>query len=336
MPVPEPSFVGVDVSKATLDVAVRPSGEAWQAPNDLAGVTALCTRLLALRPSLVLLEATGGLERLAVAELAHAGLPVVVVNPRHVHDFARATGRLAKTDRLDAQALAHFADVVRPALRPLPDAATQELAALVTRRRQLVDMRVAESNRRSTVPTAARRRLEEHIAYLQQCIEDLDRDLQQRIEASPMWRAKDQLLQSVKGIGPVLSATLIGLVPELGRIDRKEVAALVGVAPLNRDSGTFRGHRTCWGGRSDVRAVLYMAARSAVTWNPALSAFHARLLAAGKLEKVAITACMHKLLITANAVITSQTKWTPNFGLQHSCWAGCYTTLPGQRCCWAR
>lgn len=313
------SFVGIDVAKATLEVALRPTGECWQVTNNGQGITELCRRLLEVRPDLVVLEATGGLERLAVAELAHAGLPVVVVNPRQAHDFARATGRLAKTDRLDAHALAHFADAVRPAPRLLPDATTQELAALVTRRRQLMDMRVAESLRRSTAPAAALPRLKEHIAYLQACIDELDKMLQQQIEASPMWRAKDQLLQSAKGIGPVLSATLLGLVPELGRIDRKEIAALIGVAPFNRDSGAFQGKRSCWGGRGDVRAVLCMATLAAIRSNPPISALYARLIAAGKLHKVAITACMRKLLVVANALITSQTPWTPDFAQQHSC-----------------
>ena len=316
---PEPQYVGIDVAKATLDVAVRPTGAEWQVRNDSTGVTELCTRLLSPRPALVVVEATGGFERLAVAELAHAGIPVVVVNPRQARDFGRATGRLAKTDRLDAATLARFADVVRPTLRELPDAATRELAALVTRRRQLVDMRVAEIQRRPTTPAAARPQLEEHIAQLQRFVEALDNDLHDRIQLSPMWRMKDTLLQGAKGVGPVLSATLIAQVPELGQLNRKEAGALIGVAPLNRDSGLMRGKRSCWGGRGNVRAVLAMATRAAIRSNPAIGSFYARLMAAGKIEKVALTACMHKLLITLNAMVSTNTPWDANFSLQHSC-----------------
>lgn len=317
-------FVGIDVSKATLDVAMRPSGEQWRVANDPEGVREVLSRLQAAPPALLVLEATGGLELLVVSELSLAGLPVVVVNPRQVRDFARATGRLAKTDVLDAQILAQFADVVRPDPRPLPDEAARELTALVTRRRQLVDMRVAESLRRQSAPRAVRPQIEAHLRLLQRYIEEVDRELDDRIQGSPLWRAKEDLLKSAKGVGPVLARTLIAKLPELGRLNRKQISALVGVAPLNRDSGAWRGKRSCWGGREDVRSVLCMATRSAVrSDNPDVRALYQRLITAGKLEKVALMAAMHKLLLVLNAMVRTNTRWDPNFHLaldfKHSC-----------------
>lgn len=294
-------FVGIDVAKAALDVAVRPSGEVWRTENEADAIATLVSRLRTLAPTLIVLEATGGLEGPVTAALATAGLPVVVVNPRQVRDFARATGRLAKTDRLDATVLAHFAEAVRPQPRPLPDAASRTLAALLARRRQLIAMLTAERNRRLSTPPALQDELEAHITWLEQRLGHLDDDIGHRIEQSPVWRAKDHLLRSVKGVGPVVSRTLLTELPELGQLDRKQIAAPVGVAPLARDSGTLRGQRTCWGGRASVRAALYMGALVGTRFNATLQAMYERLLARGKPKKVALVACMHKLLLILNA-----------------------------------
>lgn len=301
-------FVGIDVAKAHLDVAVRPSGESWRVEHAWPGITALLERLKPLEPALVVLEATGGLEGALAAELYAAQLPVVVVNPRQVRDFGKATGRLAKTDRLDAHVLAQFAEAVRPAPRPLPDADTQRLSALATRRRQLLQMRVAEQQRLSRA----------HLAYLQEQLRDLDRELGQFIQNTPLWQARADLLRSVPGVGRVLSLTLLAYLPELGQLNRKQIAALVGVAPFNRDSGTLRGKRTVWGGRAQIRAVLYMAAVAAVRCNAVLQAFYRRLLAAGKPKKVALTACMRKLLTILNACLRGQARWNQAHGLSTS------------------
>jgi len=311
--VEHPVFVGIDVAKASLDVAVHPTTERWTLAYTEREVAGLLSRLAALAPALVVLEATGGLEGPLVGALAAAGLPVVVVNPRQVRDFAKATGLLAKTDALDAAVLAHFAAAVRPTPRALPDAATQALAALVTRRRQLVAMLTAERNRLSSAPRALRAEIQAHITWLQRRLGRLDEDLHQAIRTSPAWRAQDDLLQSVPGVGPVLARTLLASLPELGHLDRKAIAALVGVAPLNRDSGTFRGRRRVWGGRAAVRAVLYMGTLVAVRHNPVLRAFYQRLRAAGKLPKVALTACMRKLLTILNAMLKQQTRWNPSY-----------------------
>jgi transposase len=281
-----PCFVGIDVAKAQLDIAVRPSGERWAVPNDADGVVTLVERLQALHPTLIVLEATGGLERIATAALATAGLPVVIVNPRQARDFARATGQLAKTDALDARALAHFADVIRPTPRPLPDTQTQELRALLSRRQQLIGMRTAEQNRLAGTSERLTQDIEAHIAWLNARIATLDADLETMLRASPLWRENDDLLQSVPGIGPVCARTLLLELPELGTLTRQQIAALVGVAPLNCDSGTLRGRRTIWGGRSHVRTVLYMGTLVATRFNPQIKVFYQRLLAAGKLKKV--------------------------------------------------
>jgi transposase len=306
---PTKAYVGIDVAKGWLDVAQRPGGEAWRVTNDERGIADLVARLKALRPTLVLLEATGGMEIPAVAALAAAGLDAVVVNPRQVRQFAGATGRLAKTDAIDAQVLAQFGEAVQPEVRPLPDTATQELAALVARRRQLIEMLTAEKNRLRLATKKVRRNIEAHIRWLEGELLDLDDGLGDVIRSSPVWREQDDLLRSVPGVGPVLSSVLLAHLPELGRLNRKEIAALAGVAPLNRDSGQFRGRRTVWGGRSQVRAALYMAALVATRFNPAIRAFYQRLGAAGKPKKVALTACMRKLLTMLNAMARHQTPW---------------------------
>jgi len=311
MTTPTASFVGIDVSKHQLDVAVRPRGETWTVAHDEAGLSALVARLRALAPTLIVLEATGGLEVALAGALATATLPVAVVNPRQVRDFARSTGTLAKTDRLDAQLLAQFADTVRPEPRLLPDAQAQELTALLQRRRQLVEMLTAEKNRLALASRRIRPQLQAHIEWLYKQIAQFDDDLRQLVRASPLWREKDDLLRSAPGVGPVLATTLLAALPELGRLTRQQIAALVGVAPLNRDSGTLRGRRTVWGGRAHVRAVLYMSTVVAMRHNPVVAAFYHRLRAAGKAPKLALTACMRKLLTILNAMLKHHTHWAP-------------------------
>ena len=306
-----PLFVGIDVSKDRLDVAVRPTGETWQVPYDAEGISSLAGNLKELVPQLVVLEATGGMELAVAGELALADVPIAVVNPRHVRDFARAAGKLAKTDALDAQVLAHFAEAMQPEPRPLPDATTQELKALVARRRQLVEMITAEKNRMRTATRRIRPKVQEHVRWLEEHLEDLDQDLGDFMRSSPMWKDKDELLRSTPGVGPVLSMTLLSDLPELGALNRGEIAALVGVAPFNRDSGTLRGKRTVWGGRSQVRAALYMAALVATRYNPVLRDFYQRLCAAGKPKKVALTACMRKLLTILNVMVRDNRHWNP-------------------------
>lgn len=303
-----PVFVGIDVSKAQLDVALRPEGR-FCASNDDVGYAQILERLKGAPPTLVVLEATGGLEIPITGILAAASVPVVVVNPRQVRDFAKATGQLAKTDAIDAQVLARFAEAIRPAPRPLPDEQTQALAALVTRRHQLLDMLIAEKNRLASARPAIRKNLRAHITWLERAGHQADTDLAEAIQQSPVWREKDELLRSVPGIGPVLTTTLLATLPELGTLTHKQIAALVGVAPLNRDSGTLRGRRTIWGGRAQVRAVLYMAALVATRFNPVIRAFYRRLCAAGKVKKVALVACMRKLLTIVNAILKHRSPW---------------------------
>ena len=305
----EATYVGIDVAKEMLDVALRPTGERWRVEHDAAGLEQLLARLQAPAPALIVLEATGGLELELVAALAAAALPVVVVNPRQTRDFARATGTLAKTDALDAAVLAHFAEAVRPPQRPLSDAQTQTLRQLLTRRRQLVVMRVAEGQRLTRAGAAVRPGIEAHLAWLEQQLSALEDELRQALQQSPVWRERDALLRSVPGVGEQLSLTLLAELPELGRLDRRQAAALVGVAPFNRDSGRMRGRRTIWGGRARVRAMLYMGALSASRHNPLIRAFYQRLLAAGKPKKVALTACMRKLLVILNAMLKHHTPW---------------------------
>jgi transposase len=302
-------FVGIDVAKAQLDIALRPTGERWAVTNDETGMAALVARLQAAQPTLIVLEATGGYHRAVVAALAAAALPLVVINPRQVRDFAKATGQLAKTDVLDARAVAHFAEAVRPAPRPLPDAQTEELRALLARRRQLIAMRTAEQNRLENAPRRLRADIEAHIAWLNQRVAALDDDLDTTLRASPVWRERETLYRSVPGIGPVCARTLVLDLPELGTLSRQRIAALVGVAPFNRDSGTLRGTRTTWGGRAHVRATLYMSTLVAVRYNPVLKRFYERLRTAGKVAKVALTACMRKLLTILNAMVKHQKPW---------------------------
>lgn len=301
-------FVGIDVSKARLDVHLLPQGNALAVANDPAGIAALCGQLAALAPALVVLEATGGLQERAAAALVAEGLPVAVVNPRQVRDFARSLGRLAKTDRLDAAILAEFAARIRPEPRPLPDAARQALIELVTRRRQLVEMRATEKTRRSQITPALRSSLDAHLGWLDNAIEALDRDISDALRQSPAWRANHDLLAAVPGIGPVSCATLLAKLPELGTLSRRKIAALAGLAPLSRDSGTLRGRRAIAGGRAEVRATLYMATVTAIRCNPAIRAFHHRLTNAGKPAKLAITACMRKLLTILNAILRDATR----------------------------
>ena len=306
-----PLFVGIDVAKATLDIALRPSEQLWQILYDDAQIEALVIQLSELSPTLIVVEATGGLERILVAALVAANLPVVVINPRLARDFAKAIGRLAKTDRIDAQVLAHYGEAIRPSRRPLPDADTQQLRALVDRRRQLMDMMSAEQSRLNTSSARIRDAIEYHLTWLRQQVARLDEDLDGMLKASSLWREDDAILQSTPGVGPVLSRTLISQLPELGDLNRKEVAALVGVAPFNRDSGTWRGRRTIWGGRATVRAVLYMSTLVATRYNPVSCEFYERLLVSGKIKKVALIACMRKLLTILNAMIKHQQQWQP-------------------------
>ena len=303
-------FIGIDVSKARLDIAMRPSGESESVANDKAGIEALVKRLGEIQPALIVLEATGGMERQVSGALGSAGLPVVVVNPRQVRDFAKATGQLAKTDSIDALVLARFAEAVRPVVRPLPDEVTLELRALTSRRRQITEMIVAERNRIANASKAVRKRIDAHIRWLEAELERADKDLDQSIRQSPIWRENEDLLRSVPSIGPVVSRTLLAELPELGKLNRKQIAALVGIAPLNRDSGTFRGRRGIWGGRATVRAALYMAALVASRRNSVIRAFYKRLRDAGKAPKVALVACMRKLLTILNAMIKHKTRWS--------------------------
>ena len=290
-------FVGIDVSKEWFDVAVRPGQECWRGSQDEAGVATLTHRLQQLHPRLVIMEASGGYERLIAAALGASKLPIAVVNPRQVRDFARSLGRLAKTDRIDAEVIAHFGEAADVEARPLPSAAALELEALVTRRRQVVRMRAAEQVcRRQALPVVQVR---------------IDRVLTLLEQESPVWREREELLRSVPGVGPTLTFTLVAELPELGTLTRRQIAALVGVAPLARDSGKLRGVRTCWGGRAKVRAALYMPTLAAVRYNPVLRAFYDRLFEAGKAKKVVLTACMRKLLTILNAMVKHHTRWDP-------------------------
>jgi transposase len=306
-------FVGIDVAKAELVVAVHPSHERWTVANDERGVRTLVERLVARPPTLVVLEATGGYELLCVAALGAAELPVVVANPRQVRDFARAAGQLAKTDQLDADLLAQFAERVRPAVRSLPTEEARDLDALLTRRRQLIEMLSAERNRLGQVfgkgQRLVKKSLKTHIAFLERELRIADHDLDDAVRHSPLWREQDDLLQSVPGVGPVLSRTLLGALPELGQLSRREIAKLVGIAPLNRDSGMMRGRRVVHGGRGPVRAALYMGALVAARYNPVIRAFYQRLVVAGKPKKLALVACMRKLLTILNMMIRTKTRW---------------------------
>ena len=303
------SFVGIDVSKLQLDIAVRPDNKRWSVANAEADIGKVIEVLNTLSPKVIIVEATGGMEIPLVTALSQATLPVVVVNPRQVRDFAKAVGRIAKTDRIDAEILAHFGEAVKPDARLLKDEDTQMLTALVTRRRQVIEMITAEKNRLGISPNVIHKDIQKHIEWLQKRLEDIDSHLDSAIRKSPVWREKDDLLRSVPGVGQVLSVSLITGLPELGSLSRRQIAALVGVAPLNRDSGLFRGKRTIWGGRAYIRAVLYMATLSASRFNPTICCFYRRLIEAGKKPKVALTACMRKLLSILNAIVKNRTPW---------------------------
>lgn len=306
---PQDFFIGIDVSKDTLDVAVRPTGEKMVFANTEEGLVMMTDFIKPFSPRLVVLEATGGWERSAVGALAAKGLPVVVVNPRQVRDFAKAKGILAKTDKIDAQVIAQFAESIRPEVRPLKTEEAQKLEALLSRRRQIVQMLTAEKNRLHSAPVWIRKDIQIHIQWLEKTLDKFNKELDRLVKKSPIWQAKDKILQSAKGVGPILSLTLISGLPELGTLNRKKIAALVGVAPLNRDSGKFRGRRTIWGGRSAIRSVLLMATRVGIRFNPVIRAFYERLEKAGKKRKVAETACMRKLLTILNAMMKNRTCW---------------------------
>lgn len=305
-------FVGADIAKDQVDVHIRPTDERLQVGRDEAGLATLVARLHPLGPRLVVLEATGGYEIPVAAARATAGIPVALVNPRQIRDFARATGQLAKTDALDARVLARFAEVVHPPARPLPTAAAQALSELVARRRQLIEMLGAERNRHQQArDPQLQRRIATHVRWLTKALAELDADLDTTIRSSPIWCAHDNLLQSIPGVGEVTAYTLLADLPDLGQLDRRKIAALVGVAPLNRDSGHWRGRRTIAGGRAAVRSVLYMATLTAVRFNPVIAHFYQRLTAAGRPKKVALTAAMRKLLTILNAVLRDQRPWHP-------------------------
>jgi transposase len=305
-------FVGVDVSKDSLDVAIGPGKEIITFTNDQKGVDALIKKLSRIGPELIVLESTGGYERLATSSFVEARLPVVIVNPRQVRDFAKSAGILAKTDAIDARVIARFAAAVKPDIRQLKDHETSELTALVKRRRQIIDMIVAESNRLKLANKRNKKDIKDHIRWLEKRLDKIETDIGKAIQNSPIWRCKDNILQSVPGIGPVTSATLICDLPELGVLNPKKIAMLAGLAPLNCDSGKFKGRRRIWGGRASVRSGLYMATLAAIRCNPAIKGFYQRLIAAGKCHKVAATACMRKLLIIVNAMLRDQTLWQQN------------------------
>jgi transposase len=303
-------FVGIDVSKKLLEVAAHQSDYHFCCPNDPQKFSVLIAELISLRPARIVLEATGGLERALVQALHGAGLPIVIVNPRQVRDFAKALGHLAKTDRLDALVLAHFAAAVQPAVRPVKALQETDLDALMGRRSQLSDMLTQEKNRRGSAATKATRDdIEEHIEWLEERIKELDEKLKDQLECSAVWKQKDEILQSVKGIGFVTSLSLLADCPELGQLNRHQIAKLVGVAPLNRDSGQQRGTRHIWGGRAQVRSKLYMATLAAIRSNPVIKSFYQRLIAHHKPKKIAIVACMRKLLTIINVMVRDNKPW---------------------------
>jgi transposase len=312
------SFVGIDVSKDWLDIAWLP-GQTLRVEHSGEAIAGLIERLLEQPPTLIVVEATGGLETSLASALAARGLAVAVVNPRQVRDYAKACGRLAKTDRVDALILAAFASAIRPQVRPLPDEETRALGDLLARRRQLIDMRVQEKLRLERASAVQRDSLREHIGWLDERISRIDTDLTHALRTSQAWREKDDLLQAIPGVGKVTRATLLALLPELGSLSGKEIAALAGVAPFNRDSGKHQGQRIVWGGRSQVRRVLYMAAVSAARCNPVIRDFYQRLRSQGKPAKVALTACMRKLLVIMNSMLKHRAPWNPQVDLQHSC-----------------
>ena len=303
-------YVGIDVSKSTLDLECYPQSNPAQFSNDDEGHQRLVKALLELQPARIVVEATGGMEMPAVIAVAAAQLPIVVINPRQARDFAKALGYLAKTDQVDAHVLARFAEAVKPELRPFKSSDVMTLEGILTRRRQLVEMVTAEQNRRARAAGAIVKDIDTHIVWLKQRIKGLDGELMTAIKSSPVWQAKSDLLSSVPGIGKVAITTFLAELPELGTLNRRQICALVGICPFNRDSGKYRGKRAIWGGRSSVRSVLYMATLVATRCNPLIAAFYQKLLDAGKLKKVALVACMRKMLVTLNAMLHDQTPWT--------------------------
>ena len=308
-------FVGIDVSKDALDVAVKPQNLIFTVANTAEGHSEICKKIKPLTCALVVVEATGGLELDVVIALSEKEIAVAIVNPRHVRDFAKACGQLAKTDRIDAMIICEFADKIRPEPRPLPSEETRALDAVITRRRQLVGMLAVEKNRMAGTGKAMKKDIKRHITFLEKAIAQMDQDLQQAIKNSPTWHQNDDILQSTPGVGPTCATTLIAQVPELGILGRKQISALIGVAPLNRDSGHKKGRRTTWGGRASVRAVLYMSTLVATRHNPVIRDFYNHLISHGKLHKVAMTACMRKLLVMLNAMIRDQSHWQPEMGM---------------------
>jgi transposase len=305
----EKVYAGIDVSKDRLDVAILPSQEKGRYPNDEEGVGKLISKLKKLPVELVVLEPTGGLEASVAAAISSEGIPVAVVNARQIKEYARATGRLAKTDTIDARVMAEFAFAIKPPARPLRDEAAEEIKAMVSRRRQLLEMLTAEKNRRAIARKHLKVGIQAHIDWLKKELEEMDGDLRKRIEGSPLWRVKDNLLQSIPGVGKVLSATILAELPELGKLNRRQIAALVGVAPFNRDSGRMRGKRTIWGGRATIRRVLYMATLASTRHNPVIGEFYQRLVKRGKAKKVALVACMRRLLTIMNAILKHGKAW---------------------------
>jgi transposase len=302
-------YAGIDVAKATLDMAISNQKEIRSFTNDENGINQLVHYLKKEPPAIIVMEATGGLEKLLAAALTGAGLPAVIVNPRQIRDFARAKGKLAKTDAIDARIMADFACDIHPEVRALSDQQTEEIKALMVRHQQVVRMITSENNRLSSTNKAVRSSIQSHVQWLKLQLKEIDKNLEEQIQNSPVWREKDNILRSVPGVGPVLSITIMGSLPELGRINRKQIAALVGVAPLNRDSGVMRGKRSIWGGRARVRAALYMATLTSTRFNPVIRAYYEHLLKAGKAKKVALTACMRKLLTILNVMIRNNNTW---------------------------
>lgn len=309
----ESIYAGIDVAKKTLDFAFHGETGSQQVRNDAEGIATIVRLVQERGVAGIVVEATGGLERALVTALAQAQQPVALVNPRQARDFARSTGKLAKTDRIDCHSLAHFGQAIQPRLYELPEADAQHLRGILARKRQIVEMLTTEKNRLSSAPQAILGRIREHITWLDKEKETLEQEIGQHIQQSPLWKAKDAILQSTPGVGPATSATLITDLPELGTLSGKQISALVGLAPFNRDSGAFNGRRAIWGGRAYVRSALYMSAMSAIRFNPVIRTFYDRLTKAGKPFKVAMTACMRKLLTILNAMIKHEKEWDPNF-----------------------
>lgn len=300
-------YVGIDISKDSLDMAIHDSEKQWHFANSEAGIQKICKLMANLNPTLVVCEATGGYEMPLCIHMGETGIPVALINPRQIRDFAKATGKLAKTDRLDARAIAHFAAAIHP--KPQVIAENQDIKDIVTRRSQLVQMVIAEKNRLRSARKNTKMRIQAHIEWLEAELDEIDRGLRKQIKENPDLKEKDKILQSIPGVGPVVSGTMIAGLPELGKLDRKKIAALTGVAPLNRDSGTMRGKRTIWGGRSKVRTMLYIGTLVAIRYNPIIKTFYQRLFEAGKSKKTAIIACMHKLLNIINVMIRNRSLW---------------------------